>query len=223
MADTTDSESRGGQHNRGPGVFIAGNVYGDVNNHQTSRPDHGRDHESQASQGHQRNEKERPGGDQSEEVGEAGPGGALLGWTWLAVSLFGMSGYCIGAALLTDRPSTGDRVRSSRWRGLGLERRHGIGLRFRGFDRGLRCGHGQCCRLREETMGAGTARRSPFESSLRGLSCPCRERQRSPGWARHGALRIPGHREKGCRPGPRCSRTCRVRDRQDTLHAGGEP
>ncbi|PSM41611.1 hypothetical protein C6Y14_20225 [Streptomyces dioscori] len=35
---------------------------------------------------------------------------ALLGWTWLAVSLFGMSGYCIGAALLTDRPSTGDRV-----------------------------------------------------------------------------------------------------------------
>ncbi|MFC5953129.1 hypothetical protein ACFP51_01070 [Streptomyces pratens] len=110
MADTTDPQSPGGQHNRGPGVFIAGNVYGDVNNHQTSQLDHGRDDEPQAPREQQHNEKERPDGNQPEEEDEVGPGGALLGWTWLTVTLFGMSGYCIVAALSMGRPSTGDRV-----------------------------------------------------------------------------------------------------------------
>ncbi|WP_371603255.1 hypothetical protein OG345_19010 [Streptomyces sp. NBC_01220] len=110
MADTIDPQSQRGQHNRGPGVFIAGNVYGDVNNHQTSHPDRNLDDDCQPSQVHERNENVREEGDQPEESGEAGPGWALLGWIWLTISLFGTSGYCIVGALFTDRPSIGDRV-----------------------------------------------------------------------------------------------------------------
>ncbi|MFJ4939444.1 hypothetical protein ACIP8U_37050 [Streptomyces pseudovenezuelae] len=107
MADTTDSQSQSGQHNRGPGVFIAGNVYGDVNNHQTSRPNHGRDHEPQASQEHQRNEKESPAGYQPQEGDEARPGGALLGWTLLTVWLLGSSAYSVVAAFTAPQTAGG--------------------------------------------------------------------------------------------------------------------
>ncbi|WP_330289952.1 hypothetical protein [Streptomyces sp. NBC_00576] len=107
MADTTDSQSQSGQHNRGPGVFIAGNVYGDVNNHQTSRPNHGRDDEPQASQEHQHNEKESLAGHQPEEANEARPGGALLGWTALTVWLIASSAYCVVAAFTAPQAAGG--------------------------------------------------------------------------------------------------------------------
>lgn len=107
MADTTEPQSQSGQHNRGPGVFIVGNVYGDVNNHQTSRPYHGRDGEPQASQEHQRSEKESPAGHQQEEADEARPGGTLLGWTLLTVWLLGASVYCVVAAFTAPETAGG--------------------------------------------------------------------------------------------------------------------
>ncbi len=97
MADTTDPQNQSGQHNRGPGVFIAGNVYGDVNNHQTGL-DQGRDDESRASRKHQRSEKESPLGQQPEEADETKPGDALLGWALLTVWLLGASVSCVVAA-----------------------------------------------------------------------------------------------------------------------------
>ena len=107
MADTTDPQSQSGQHNRGPGVFIAGNVYGDINNHQMSRPGHGRDDEPQASQEHQRNEKESPDGNQLEEADEVRSGGALLGWTLLTVWLLGSSASCVVAAFTAPHTAGG--------------------------------------------------------------------------------------------------------------------
>lgn len=60
--------------------------------------------------GRQLSEKTRPDGDQPEGTDTVGPGVALLGWAWLTATLFGMSSYCITAALFTNRPSTGDRI-----------------------------------------------------------------------------------------------------------------
>jgi hypothetical protein len=109
MADTTDPQSQGAQHNHGPGVFIAGDVYGGVNNYQP-RANQRQADEPQASQERQRNEQEHPDSHRLDETEEAGPGAALFGWTFLTASLFGGSGYCLAAALLTDRISTGDRI-----------------------------------------------------------------------------------------------------------------
>ncbi|MCP3822916.1 hypothetical protein NLX86_34055 [Streptomyces sp. A3M-1-3] len=88
-------------------MFIAGNVYGNVNNHQTSRPDHGRGDEPQASQEQQRNEKESPVGHQPEEADEVGTGGALLGWTLLTVWLLGSSAYCVVLAFTAPQAAGG--------------------------------------------------------------------------------------------------------------------
>lgn len=109
MADTPDPQSQGGQHNRGPGVFVAGNVYGDVSNHQTPQANHGQDYEPQKPGEQQRKERVCPDGNQPEGENEFGPGGALLGWTWLTVTLFGMSGYCAVGAFIAVT-SVGDRV-----------------------------------------------------------------------------------------------------------------
>ncbi|MEU7721755.1 hypothetical protein [Streptomyces tibetensis] len=107
MTDTPDSPRQTGQHNSGPGVFIAGNVYGDVFNHQTARPDHGRYDEPQASKRHRRSEKESLQGRQPEAAKRTGHGGALLGWTSLTVWLLGASCYSVVAAFTAPETAGG--------------------------------------------------------------------------------------------------------------------
>ncbi|MGW5352499.1 hypothetical protein ACWERV_18560 [Streptomyces sp. NPDC004031] len=109
MAETTDPQRNGAQHNHGPGVFIAGDVYGGVKNYQSGE-DYREADESQASQEHQLHESEGPNGYRLDETEQTGPGEALIGWILLTASLLGGSGYCLAAALLTDRLSMGDRV-----------------------------------------------------------------------------------------------------------------
>ncbi|MCX4549268.1 hypothetical protein OG204_20685 [Streptomyces sp. NBC_01387] len=94
-------------------MFIAGDVYGDVNNHHAP-PGDGRDDVPQALRGQRCRGKARPAGNQPEEEEaeeRVGAGEALFGWTWLTVMLFGASGYCVVAALM-GRASTGDRLGS---------------------------------------------------------------------------------------------------------------
>lgn len=113
MTDTIDPQNQGGQHNRGPGVFIAGNVYGDVTNNQAPHPGHGRNSGIPASSEQQRDENGHTDGNQQGEEDKTSPGVALLGWILLTAMLFGMSIYSIVAAFMGWPPSVGDRVAAS--------------------------------------------------------------------------------------------------------------
>ncbi|MFF5365506.1 hypothetical protein [Streptomyces sp. NPDC013187] len=107
MTDTPDSPRHAGQHNLGPGVFIAGDVYGDVFNHQTARPDHGRHDEPQDSKRHRRSEKESLQGKQPGVEKRTGHGRALLGWTSLTIWLLGSSCYSVVTAFTAPQTAGG--------------------------------------------------------------------------------------------------------------------
>jgi len=110
MTDTIDPLNQGGQHNHGPGVFIAGNVYGDVTNHQAAQLGHDRNSFTPTLSTEQHDEADDSDGSQHGEKSQASPGTALLGWMLLTAMLLGMTVYATAAALAGGTPAGGDRV-----------------------------------------------------------------------------------------------------------------
>ncbi|MEW2522242.1 hypothetical protein [Actinacidiphila alni] len=95
-----DPHVPGQQHNHGPGVFIAGDVYGDINNHQTPPANPWPPAGPMAYQGRPIRYGKRPGGAMGTRSGLA-----LLGWVWVTFLTFGASGYCIVKTFLGDPQS----------------------------------------------------------------------------------------------------------------------
>ncbi|WP_433546536.1 hypothetical protein ACQPZG_16625 [Streptomyces sp. CA-294286] len=110
MPDTTDPRNNAGQSNTGPGVFIAGNVYGDVSNQQIPYSHYRRAEEARVPPGQQRNEKASPEEDQSDEdEGPPGPGQIFIGWCFATYMAFGMAGM-VSMRVFAPQQSTWGRV-----------------------------------------------------------------------------------------------------------------
>ncbi|MCY0937880.1 hypothetical protein [Streptomyces sp. H34-S4] len=77
------------QHNHGPGIFIAGDVLGDVHNNAPPQ---------------QRSTEESPAASGVGDHEGDGPIAALVGYTMLVAMLFGSASYSMGASFLPGLP-----------------------------------------------------------------------------------------------------------------------
>lgn len=112
MAETPEPPPQWDQHNHGPGIFIAGDVIGDVHHHSSSGPTFHRtgrieEHESVGSPG--RDGSEPVTEDPSGEEGSTSPLKSLIGNAFGAFMLFGMAGYGLATAFTSTHP-TSERV-----------------------------------------------------------------------------------------------------------------
>lgn len=111
MAETPEPRREGDQHNHGPGIFIAGDVIGDVHHHVRS-PLGMRAGESPTEAGARDSEGTPETGEPAEDEDEEdGPLWSLIGYGWFTVLLFGMAGVGLKDAF-TSRTQTVERVAS---------------------------------------------------------------------------------------------------------------
>lgn len=111
MAETPESPREGDQVNHGPGIFIAGDVIGDVHHHVPS-PHVGRAGESTTEAGvHSGGEDAETGEPAEDEDEEDGPLWSLIGYCWFTIALFGMAGYGLKGVFTSGMP-TAERVAS---------------------------------------------------------------------------------------------------------------
>ncbi|MFI9168319.1 hypothetical protein [Streptomyces lincolnensis] len=115
MAETPEPSAMGDQHNHGPGIFIAGDVIGDVHHHASPRPTYHRtarideidEHESVGGAGRAR--RAPVTAEPSREKGRTGPLKSLIGNAFGAFMLFGMAGYGLATVFMPTHP-TSERV-----------------------------------------------------------------------------------------------------------------
>ncbi|WP_158693109.1 hypothetical protein [Streptomyces viridochromogenes] len=112
MAETPEPPTRLDQHNHGPGIFIAGDVIGDVHHHSSPRPTfrhtgHIEEHESVGGPG--RDGRVPVNEEPSGEEGRPGPLKSLIGNAFGAFMLFGMAGYSVAITFMPTHP-TSERV-----------------------------------------------------------------------------------------------------------------
>ncbi|MFJ9745195.1 hypothetical protein [Streptomyces chartreusis] len=112
MAETPEPSTTGDQHNHGPGIFIAGDVIGDVHHHASSRPTF---HQTPRIEEHKSVRGPGPAGkapvdeEPSGEEGRTGPLKSLIGNAFGAFMLFGMAGYGLATVFMPTHP-TSERV-----------------------------------------------------------------------------------------------------------------
>ncbi|NUU25303.1 MAG: hypothetical protein HOV68_27940 [Streptomycetaceae bacterium] len=99
MAETPEPPARLDQHNHGPGIFIAGDVIGDVHHHPSSRPASHRTGPVEAPAPH------------ANETDRKSPLKSLMGNGFGAFMLFGTAGYGLATVFMPTHP-TSERVMS---------------------------------------------------------------------------------------------------------------
>ncbi|MFI2719846.1 hypothetical protein ACH5AI_26470 [Streptomyces collinus] len=112
MAETPESPTRLDQHNHGSGIFIAGDVIGDVHHHSSSRPTFHRTRrieEPEPVTGLGRDGRAPGNEEPSGEEGRTSPLKSLIGNAFGAFMLFGMAGYGLATAFMPTHP-TSERV-----------------------------------------------------------------------------------------------------------------
>lgn len=109
MAETPEPPTKLDQHNHGPGIFIAGDVIGDVHHHSSSRPPShqaGRIEEHERVAGPGRDGRASVNEEPSGEKGRTSPLKSLIGNAFGAFMLFGMAGYGLATAFMPTHPAS---------------------------------------------------------------------------------------------------------------------
>lgn len=105
MAETPEPPGVDDQHNHGPGIFIAGDVIGDVHHHVPSTLV-GRAGEFPTEAGvHSGGEAAEIGEPAEDEDAEDGPLWSLIGYGWFTVMGFGLVGLALKAAFMPKTPT----------------------------------------------------------------------------------------------------------------------